>query len=656
MKLTKKELEEIRNDPVGFIESIDSDEAIDILNQLSDAYYNTDTPLVSDRVFDLLYDTFKSLDPTNNYFKTSGADIKVEKNKVELKYPMGSLDKFKPDNVKDIEEWSNEYNGPYVISEKLDGISAQLLYENEKYFMYTKGKGTEEGNIGEDISHLVELINIKNIDNIPDKWSIRGELIMSKKNFEKFNNKYKNIRNLVGGIVNSKTIDKSYKEIAKHIDFVAYNILNPIFTQEEQMKKLEDMKMNVVHYEIHTEMNVAILGNYFQTRRKTSNYETDGVVCVDSSKKYKLNAGNPKHAFAFKMILEDQYAISTVTKVQWEPSKDSYLKPVVYIKPINLVGATINKCTAHNARNIIQNKINVGSKVKIIRSGDVIPEILEVIKPSNTAAKPDIPCKLNDTGVDYIIDYSKKIDETILDQVRIKNLVSFFEKIKVKALGIGIITKLVENNYKTIKDIIIAEKKDLIKINGLGDKIIDKIYNEIDNKLDKVKLYTFMSATNIFGFGLGEKKFKEILKHYPNILYETWTNDEMIEKLNNIHGFSEITSSKFVEKLEEFKTFIFELNEYYNLDHLVQEHKTKTTKEKEKDLFKDEVIVFTGFRDDKLKEYIEDNGGRISTTVSKNTTLLITKGDSSSSKYKKAQELQITILDIDNFNIKYNLK
>lgn len=515
--------------------------------------------------------------------------------------------------------------------------------------MYTRGEGTEEGNIGEDITHLLEYINSGMIENIPKDGSIRGELIMSRDNFNKIKDQYKNSRNTVSGVVNSKVFDKN---IAKMIDFIAYSILNPIFTQEEQMKELKKWKINTVIYKVYKELTEKTLEDYLKDRRKSSEYDVDGIVIVDSSKKHELKPGNPTYAFAFKMVLDDQYTIATVKEVIWEVSMDSIFKPVVVINPVNLVGTTVTRATAHNAKFVKENKLGKGAQIKIIRSGDVIPYIMEVVKPAKKADMPETPYIWGETEVDIFVDYNKKISQNIKDQVTVKLITYFFRTIGVKYISEGIVTKLVDSGYKSVIDILDANKDDLEEIDRLGNKIIDKIYKEIDDKMKTVEIHTFMSATHIFGRGIGEKKLREIIRKYPNIIHEKISKKELTEKILKVEGFSDIMTAKFVDNLEEFKNYCEKISKVYDITHIIKKKEDKKIGNK----FKDEIIVFTGVRDKDLERKIEDNGGKISSSVSKNTTLLIhaDDDDKSSSKYKKAKSLNIKTISITEFKKKYN--
>jgi DNA ligase (NAD+) len=653
MKITKSFIEKVKKNPSDIAEELSDDDLTKLLKKFADAYYNTNKQLVDDITYDILFDILKERDPTNPFLKQIGAPIKVERKKVKLPYPMGSLEKVKP-NTGLLEAWLKKFKGPFIISDKLDGISAQIHNDNDIVKMYTRGEGDEEGNIGEDISYLLEYVNVGKLKNLPKNASIRGELIIKRIDFEKIKDKYKNIRNTVTGIKNSKTVDP---ELAKLVNFVSYSVLHPEMSQKKQMEQLEEWKINVVEYKIIKKIDEKILEEYLKERRKVSPYDIDGIVCFDSSKEHKLVPGNPEYGFAFKMVLDDQFTIATIKQIIWEPTMDSYLKPVVEINPVELVGTTVTFATAHNAKFVDDNKLGKGAKIKIIRSGDVIPYIMEVIEPAKKPDMPDIPYIWNETEVDIIIDYDEEIDEEILDKVKIKLLTHFFKKIDVKFLSEGIIAKLVNSGYDTLSKILGAEEEDLYEIDGLGKKSITKIYKEIDNKLDKVELHVFMAATHLFGRGIGERRLKEIIKVYPNIIHEKWTKKEISNKINKIDGFSDITTTQFVDNLDEFKKFCEDINKVYDISHIIKKKdiKKEVVNINVNPKFKDKTIVFTGVRDKELETLIENSGGKVSTSVSKNTNIVVHSDnpDTTNNKYVKALELKIKLISISQFKKEY---
>jgi NAD-dependent DNA ligase len=652
MKFTKTFIEKLKKSPSEIVEDLDEEDFVKLMKKLAEAYYNTDSPLVEDKVYDLLYDILKERDPDNPFFKEVGAKLKVERKKVTLPYPMGSLEKVKPDTGK-LEPWLKKFKGPYVISDKLDGVSAQIHKDNGVLKMYTRGEGDDEGNVGEDISHLLKFINAGELNNLPKNSSIRGELIIKREDFDKIKDSYKNIRNTVSGVVNSKKVDI---KIAKLVNFVSYAVLYPELNQIEQMKQLEKWKINIVEYKVVKKLTQEYLEEYFKDRRKNSDFDVDGIVCIDSSKLHKLVPGYPEYGVAFKMVLDDQFTTAVVKQIIWEPTMDSYLKPLVEIFPVELVGTTVTYATAHNAKFVKTNKLGKNARIKIIRSGDVIPYIMEVVEPAKKPAMPDIPYVWNDTEVDILIDYDEEIDEEVLNKVKVKLLAHFFKTIGVKFLSEGILTKFVENGYDSIGEIIAANEKDLYEIDGLGKKSITKIYKEIENKMEIVNLHTFMAATHLFGRGMGERKLKEILKVYPNIIHEEWTKKELTEKINNINGFSDIMTKKFVENLEIFKKFCKDIQKVYDISHIIKKKEVEKKENTNKYLkFNNLTVVFTGIRDKELHELIENNGGKVSSSVSKNTNIVIHSDvpDTTNSKYKKALELNIKLMSLSQFKKNY---
>lgn len=630
----------INQDYKAFLNETTEKELEKVLKHLSNIYYNDDESLVTDEIFDVLKDHLKKLNPKNKFLSEIGAPI-ASGDEVKLPFPMGSLEKIKPD-TDELEKYMKKYKGKYVISDKLDGISGQL-YKNDKgeIFLYTRGDGIK----GKDISHLIKYIfNKKLLEKLPNNFSVRGELIMTKKDYEKVKTRFKNTRNAVGGFVNAKKADKELSELVK---FVAYSVLHPRIKYEDQMKELEKYKFDMVKYLIKDKLSNEYLTEYLIKRRNESEYDIDGIVVFDSSKVYPHEEGLPEYGFAFKTLLNDQIAEAVVVDVIWSASMDGFLKPRIEIEPVTIGGVTIKYATAFHAKFVLDNKLGPGAVVKLVRSGDVIPDIQAVIKPatSGKAKMPTVEYKWTNTNVNIYIE-----EET--DVVKSKLIDHFFSKLGVKYISLGIITKLVENKYNSVAKIIGADKKKLAKIEGIGEKLLDKVFNNIDEAFDKMNLIQFMAASHMFGSGIGERKIKLIIEQYPDILTWKLKKNEFVDKLNEIEGFSTITSEKFYENLDDFKKFYAEINKIKDISHiLIVEKKQKVDESNPLNGLK---IVFTGFRDNELKKYIEDNGGKVSDSVSSNTNIVVhADGEDSSSKIEKAKKLGITVITKSNFLKKY---
>ncbi|AYV77039.1 MAG: NAD-dependent DNA ligase [Barrevirus sp.] len=642
----KKHLPDLLADPYQFAKyDITVDDLVTLLKELSHYYYNTSESLVPDAVYDLLRDVLEERDPQNKYLEMVGA-LPISKSKVDLPYPMASLNKIKPD-TKVLETWLSQYKGPFVVSDKLDGVSGLLHKKNGKFKLYTRGDSTS----GQDITHLIPyLLNGKfQPGKIPDGSAIRGEIIMSKKNFDKIKDNYKNARNTVAGLVNSKNFSV---DLAKITDFVGYAVINPKLKQEEQMKKLEEWAFPTVTYKVLKVLTYDVLSKMIQDRRANSPYEVDGLVVQDSSKVYDTTIANPASGFAFKMVLLDQVATVTVKDIEWSVTRLGYIKPVVKIVPTKLVGVTISNVTAHNAKYVVDNKLGPGSVIKIVRSGDVIPYILEVLKPS-TSGKPKLPTiayKWNKSGIDLIVqDIHGQANDTII----IKQITHFFKVLGVKYISEGIVTKLVDNGYTTIKDIIVAKPDDLAEIEGIGDKLVKKVYDNMRTAFDVSDLSTLMAASGVFGRGLGTRKLQLITSSYPNIMNEKWTSKELIDKVLEIDGFDTVLATQFSQEFPKFVKFFDELSKI-NTINIAQLKKPVKPVKKTGNLFQDKKVVFTGFRNKEFEDFIVNNGGSVTTSVSKNTSLVI-YSDPSSSKYTKAIELSIDVMTPEEFKKKYKL-
>ena len=222
---------------------------------------------------------------------------------------------------------------------------------------------------------------------------------VSKEIFDtKYSNTFANPRNMVSGIINSKTI----KEETNDVTFVAYEIINNnSLTTLEQFDKLQKNKFQVVNHTIVKNLDLEILTEKLLDFKIKSEYEIDGII-IHKNKKYKRNtSGNPDYAFAFKMRMDDNIAETIVEEIEWNHTKWNVLKPRIRVKPVNLCGVSISYATGFNAKYILENNLGKGSVVLITRSNDVIPFIVEV-KKSTIAEFPDEEYRWNETKVDII--------------------------------------------------------------------------------------------------------------------------------------------------------------------------------------------------------------------------------------------------------------
>jgi NAD-dependent DNA ligase len=636
-------LQDFKKNGISVLKDLSEKTLSDMVVMANESYRNQQ-PIISDNQFDILEDFIKEKFPNNKIVTLIGAPIPAEKNKATLPYEMWSMDKIKPD-TKALDNWKAKFNGPYVLSCKLDGVSGLYTTEGEEPKLYTRG----DGKIGQDVSHFIPYLDLPSKKNGEKGFVIRGEFVIPKMVFEnKYKKDFANARNLVSGIVNQKTIDVKIKDV----NFVAYEVIVPTMKQSEQFEFLKNLDINVVMYETigSQELTNEYLSQTLIEWRKNYVYEIDGVIVVDD-KVYPRKSGNPEHAFAFKMVLSDQVAEAKVVDVLWSPSKDGYLKPRVQIEPIKLGGVTIEYATGFNGAFIKENKIGIGAVIEIIRSGDVIPYIRKVVIGAEEAKMPQIPYKWNDTHIDIMLEDIKG-DETVKE----KNITGFFRGIGVEGLSTGNVSRIIKAGYDSVGKITHMSIDDLKSVEGFQDKSAKKIHDGIKAKLAEASLTTIMAATNIFGRGFSDKKIELIMDAYPHVFNPQISTQEKIKKISEIKGMALKTAEAFVSKVDDFEDFLMETDLFYKLIEFEKINKAAKHEIDPNNPLYEKSIVMTGFRDDDLEKKLKQMGAKVSSTVSKNTFMVVAKNkNDDSSKIVEANKLGIQVLSLDEFKSMYQL-
>ena len=639
MKLSDKDIkpyiEDFKTNGISVIENLTENEVSSILRFANIQYYNTNQPMMTDNEYDIIKEFIETKYPSNTVLKEVGAPI--TKNKVTLPYEMPSMDKIKPDTHA-LETWKRTYNGPYVISCKLDGVSGMYSTEGNTPKLYTRG----DGKIGQDISHLISVLNLPN-----HKGNVvRGEFIIPKHIFdEKYKNKFANPRNLVSGIVNSKKIDSKVNDL----HFVAYEVIQPIIKPSEQMNLLLELKHEVVQHKSIDELSNEELSEVLLDWRKSYEYEIDGVI-VTNDAVYPRISGNPDYAFAFKMVISDQMAEAKVVDVIWTPSKDGYLKPRVRIEPISLGGVTIEYATGFNGKYIEENKIGIGAIIQIIRSGDVIPYIKTITTPAEHAKMPNVPYKWTDTHVDIVLESAYE-DATVKE----KNITAFFVGLEVDGLSSGNVKRIINAGNDTICKIIAMKKTDFENVEGFKEKLTEKIYNSIQEKITKASLLDIMVASNRFGRGLGERKIKPIMDTYPDILLTERSPEEKMQIIKSIKGIGTENAKSFVEGIPVFMAFLNECGLESKLKENPIISPIQNTFITSHPLYQ-KKIVMTKVRDKEIIDAISKIGAVIEDGMKKDTFALIVKSkEDVSNKTKYAEEHSIPIFTPNEFKLEYSL-
>lgn len=687
------------------INSLSQKKVEDLLAKFEDAYYN-DVPLISDQDFDSFVDIYET-----RFDRPYERVIAVpETDKFTLPYYLGSLDKIKTD--KQLSNWSKKYLGQkevhVVIMDKLDGMSSLLIVKNGQASLYTQGNHK----VGRNISHLLPHIQIK----IPkEDVEIRGELEIPKKDFEyqrtkelksgNSKNKFDSARAMIAGIVNSKkTVDV---EKARIVHFIAYRQFTPeVFKKSTQLRKIEKLGMRIPW---NCTFNLANLSAKYliqlvNDRKNDSDFEIDGVVLVIDQKIAYPSDNDPKHAVAFKAPTEE--ATTTILAVEWNASKYGQLKPRASISPVFLSGATLSWASCHDARNIVDLGINVGSVVVVTRSNDVIPYIKDVIVKKDPSLPPGkegkdwewddnmtnirlISKKKNNNDSDsddMVIDGDDNEEEKsgFAEQIEIKKVYSFFKHLESKNLGEKSVAKLYRGGLNTIPKILNATIKDICEINGFQSRGAQNIIDGITKALADSTLLSIMVASGQLGMGLGTRKIEPILEKHPDLILNPLPTAKLIASIKEIEGFETKTATRFAKNLAAFINFLDtvpsirdRLREESELSLVKLSLKDKKNSKNESKSDSDEsidetdedessgalcgkLICISGFRDKELIKHLTKMGAKETSSLSKKNAkksiLVVKKVGLSHGKELQAQDLEIPIMNLEDFLREYEIQ
>lgn len=611
---------------------------------------------MTDGTYDELRANFKRLYPSHPYNNQVGADIRTGKEK--LPQPMPSLNQVE---IGDVRKWVRDHptTSEYFVTMKLDGVSALLEYRNGQFTKaYSRGNGTEGADITRHVKHIPFVP--KTIPNWSDEIVyVRCEIIIGIKQFQQMledgivrgsNGKpYKNARNATAGMMNATSNDpKAYQ----YMSCVAYECKQiDCLSKSDEFQQLAIAgfriaeSLEVIPQSQMTDQDLSQAIDYF---RNSNTYELDGVVvyCNDNLLRESDTDGeNPNSAIKYKVAAADNTAIAEVIDVEWNISKLGAYKPRVNIKPTDLVGVTIQWATGHNAKFIVDNQIGAGAQVRITRSGDVIPYIEEAIKPSIEPVKLPHPGRWNATGVDWVTSIQDLLaddgegNDILILEIKKQQLLDFFTTIGVDGLREGTIAMLMQSNLINLVDIIklpLTMWERIVGSNGT------KIHASLHEALQGIEPWKLMGGFHSFGKGIGVRKFKALFKALGK-----FAHSPTLTQIIGVEGFEETTAQKIINGMPEFRIFLQDIEGLYSY----AEVKAAGTK------FAGMQIVMTGFRDPDLETLIETEGGKVGSSVSSKTSVVIAKNPSdTSTKLKKARDNGTPILSVDQFKAQFQLQ
>lgn len=646
-------------------------EEIDKHNQL---YYEKDEPIISDLEYDSLMKELIELEEKNPDLKTSnsptqrvGGKALSKFEQIEHKKHMLSLaNAFSKEDIIDFDRKIKETlkeNVEYTVEFKIDGLSVALEYKNGEFI---SGATRGDGFIGENITE-----NLKTIKTIPLKLNesrnliVRGEVFLSKKGFlylnkiqeEKDENLFANPRNAAAGSLrqlDSKITAKRpldififNKELEEKISIKSH------FESLIELKKL-GFKINEENKKCKNIKEVIEFIDLWQEKRETIPYEIDGIVIKVDNLDYREILGNtaktPKWAIAYKFPAEQKETI--LKDIIWQVGRTGNVTPTAILEPVKIAGSTVSRATLHNEDFIKQKEIKILDTVRIQKAGDVIPEIVCVIKEKRNDEQNEvlIPTHCPECGSKiFKIDGEvalKCMNISCPAQIR-RGIIHFVSRnaMDIEGLGEAIVSALLENGLiKKISDIYYLKREDLIKLDRMGEKSVSNLLEAIEksknNQLNRL----------IFGLGIkfiGEKGAKLLSKKYNSI--EELKNARY-EQLIEIDDFGPKMAQGVVDYFldENNLNMIKELKEAnVNMKNNIIIEDKKFEK-----IFENMRIVLTGKLEyitrEQAQERLENLGAKVSSSVSKNTDLVVA-GEKSGSKLKKASELNIKVIDEELF-------
>ncbi|MFR4987048.1 MAG: NAD-dependent DNA ligase LigA [Lachnospirales bacterium] len=633
---------------------------VDKLNKARKAYYQESYEIMSDFEYDKLYDKLEALEKetgiilSNSPTQQVGYIVLSELKKVKHNKKMLSLDKTK--EISKIEDFLNTKEG--LLSFKMDGLTIVLTYEDGALVSaVTRGNGE----IGEDITH-----NCKMFKNIPlkipfkEELIIRGEALISFEDFENVNEKldieekYKNPRNLCSG-----TVRQLNNEITKdrNVSFLAFSIVkcNKKFNlKSEQLNYLKSLGFETVKYALVNKSNVSKTISDFENMIKTNKFATDGLVITFDEIEYSNSLGEtskfPKDSIAFKWA--DDLATTTLIDVEWNTSRTGLINPIAIFEPVELEGTTVNRASLHNISIIKNLKLGIGDTIKVYKANMIIPQIAENETNSDTLK---IPAKCNACNhkaeIIQIRDglALKCTNPNCIAKV-INGIVHYVSRdaMNITDFSKATIEKFINNKFITnYTDIYNLEnfKNDIINMQGFGEKSYNNIINAIENSKNTT-LPNFIYSLGIEHIGLSNAK---TLCKYFNYDFDKIKN-ATLDEIVAIDGFGEIMANSLINYFSD-KENIELINKVFPLLKLSDSINAKTNNKS----IQNKIFVITGdlqsFKNRKeLQQKIEDLGGKVTGNVSTKTDYLINNDKTStSSKNKKAKELNITIINEEDF-------
>ncbi len=636
-------------------------ELVEILNKASRAYYQEDREIMSNQQYDALYDELEDLEQktgivfSNSPTQKVGYTVISSLPKVVHGSKMLSLDKTK--EVIKLKHWLGKQKG--ILSWKLDGLTIVLTYKDgQLYQAVTRGNGE----IGEDVTN-----NATVFQNIPltipfkNELIIRGEAVIKYSDFKKMNQvlseeeQYKNPRNLCSGSVRQLNNEITAK---RNVNFFAFQLVQADHidfddSKQKQLEWLQSQGFEVVEFVTLQQEDIERQVKTFEEQVTRNDFPADGLVLTYDSLSYSSSLGQtakfPRDSIAFKW--SDERKTTTLIEIQWNTSRTGLINPVAVFEPVELEGSTVSKASVHNLSILEELALGVGDEIEVYKANMIIPQVAYNRTPTGPVAYPPIcPACGGETEVKQMKEVKLLYCSNPYCSAKlVKSLTHFTSRnaMDIRGFSEATIEKFVDQGFlKSFGDIYrLNQYEDEIKnMEGFGER-------SYQNLMEAIKKSTHTQLSR-FIYGLG---IQNIGVSNATLLCEYFDYDldsirkAKIEDFLNIAGFGEVIAQSI------YHYFQIPENQEIIEDVLSFLHFESPIISEIEPLLQGKVVVITGslnYFDNRqaLQKEIEKRGGKVTGSVSKNTTYLINNDiDSTSSKNKKAKELNIPIITEEEF-------
>ena len=649
------------------------EELISLINYHNEKYYNQDSPEIEDFEYDNLMKELIKLEEENPELKRNdspsnrvGGKPLDKFEQVVHKIPMLSLSNaYSWEDLKDFDSRVREAVGSdveYVVEFKIDGLSVGLNYNNG---IFESGATRGNGIVGENITK--NLMTIKNIPlNIDEKGelTVRGEVYISKKDFEEINKiqeeqdqpLYANPRNLAAGSLRQLDSKLTAKRPLDIFIFNLEDINSKQFkTHSESLEYLKQLGFHVSpEFKVFKTMDEIIEHiKYWTEHREDLGFGIDGMVIkvnnLAQREQMGYTAKSPRWAIAYKFPAERKE--TKLLDIVVEVGRTGTITPTAVLEPIRLAGTTVSRATLHNEDYINEKDIKINDTVLVQKSGDIIPQVVEVIKEKRTGEEiefkmPEECPVCGEPTVRLEGEAAVKcINISCPAQIR-RGIIHFAsrEAMDIDGLGESIITLLLKQDLiKDISDLYYLKKEQISVLERMGDKSATNLINAI-NKSKENDLWRFINGLGIKL--IGTKAAKILASEFKDLdKLMNATEQELI----NLEEFGQTMADSVVEFFKEEKNIsvIEKLKEAGVNTKLIESDDADIPK-----IFEKMKIVLTGtlptLKRNDAKEMIEKRGGKATSSVSKSTSFVLA-GEEAGSKLTKANDLGIKVIDEEKF-------